>query len=194
MADSFNRKTAQDDDNEDEDYMGDLSQFIPPVTSQPLKAQFKKVVLSLNLNSPLYGSQENVFNLQIYSDQTHVSCRLIVFFSFVAVIEQQRRSFSIIKEAIKNPKLARTEESCERAAATRRGLTDPSEYGGSDSPIEHRVQNVETNGLYTRFGTGEGGLGPSGASESRYKANASRDWKGGSRKGEDEEGRSYDFE
>ena len=62
MADSFSTKTAQDDDNEDEDYMGDLSQFIPPETAQPPKAQFKKV-LPINPNSPLFGSQENVFVL-----------------------------------------------------------------------------------------------------------------------------------
>lgn len=62
MAESYNSKTAQDGDYEDEDYMGDLSQFIPPETSQSPKAQFKKVLYT-NPNFPLLGSQEDVFNL-----------------------------------------------------------------------------------------------------------------------------------
>ncbi|RVW30719.1 G patch domain-containing protein 11 [Vitis vinifera] len=147
MADSFSPKTAQDDDNEDEDYMGDLSQFIPPETAQPPKAQFKKV-LPINPNSPLFD------------------------------VEQQSRSFSITMEAIESPKLARTEESLKRAAATRRGLADPSEYGGSDSTIEHRVQNVETNGLHPGFGTGKEGSGraePVGLEIRRTRAGIGRE-------------------
>lgn len=147
MAGSFSTKTAQDDDNEDEDYMGDLSQFIPPETAQPPKAQFKKMSNNKVVVSQSPWKQSKALNWQ---EQRRVSRErqrreedLRTLANTEAPIPQSNIGFKMLKQMGYTPGSALGKEGSGRAEPVGLEIRRTRAGIGREDPFKEKMRREE---------------------------------------------------